>query len=515
MKKIIKDWKYVLIFLPLIVLLGLVFRLYHLNSLPVFADEAIYIRWAQVMRAESTLRFLPLSDGKQPLFMWTVIPFLKLINDPLVAGRAVSIACGIVSLVGIFLLTNLLFKSQKAALLAVLLYAFSPFTFFFERMALVDSMLSAFGIWTLLLAVAAAKTLRLDYAMLAGFALGGALLTKSPAIFFVILLPAVFIFVKKPIHLIKLAALLAVTYLIGYGLYNILRLGPNFHLIGSRNADYVFPLNHLWLNPKDPFIFHFDRALEWIWAMGPWPLFILAAIGLVFLFKKHKKEALFLIAWFLFPLGIQSMFAKVFTARYIFFLIPPLYILAGVSILTKRWFRRLVFGLVGLFIILSLKFNYLLATNPGKANLPRSERSGYLEEWTAGTGITEAAEYLKTESLKLKTNEKIIVGTEGYFGTLPDGLQMYMEKVAGVTVIGVGIDFGEVPKSLLDAKKAGDKVYFAANTSRLRFKESFEDLGLKVVAAYPKAFRPEGIREYVQHGPRDTFYLFEVTEKAI
>ena len=515
MKKIIREWKYTIIFGLLIFVLGLVLRLYHLNLLPIFADEAIYIRWAQVMRAESTLRFLPLSDGKQPLFMWMVIPFLKIISDPLVAGRAVSVTCGLASLVGIFLLINLLFKSQKAALLASLLYALSPFAFFFERMALADAMLSAFGIWTLLLAVAAAKTLRLDYAMLAGFALGGALLTKSPAIFFVILLPIVFIFVKKPIHLIKLAGLLAVTYLIGYGMYNILRLGPNFHLIGSRNADYIFPLSHLWTNPKDPFIFLIDRSFEWISALGPWPILVLAGLGIVFAYKKYWKEVLILVVWFLFPILVQSEFARVFTARYIFFLIPPLYILAGISVLIKRPFRKFIYGLVVLFVIFSLKFNWLLATNPEKANLPRSERSGYLEEWTAGTGIAEVAGYLKAESLKLKASEKIIVGTEGYFGTLPDGLQIYMEGVKGVTVIGVGIDFGEVPQSLLNAKKAGDKVYFAANTSRLRFKKSFEDLGLKVIAAYPKAFRPEGIREYVQHGPRDTFYLFEVTEKAI
>jgi len=40
-----------------------ILRLPNLTLQPIFADEAIYIRWAQVMRAESTLRFLPLSDG--------------------------------------------------------------------------------------------------------------------------------------------------------------------------------------------------------------------------------------------------------------------------------------------------------------------------------------------------------------------------------------------------------------------------------------------------------------------
>ena len=66
-------------------------RLPNLTLQPIFADEAIYIRWAQVMRAEPTLRFLSLSDGKTPLFMWAMIPFLKVFSDPLFAGRFLSV----------------------------------------------------------------------------------------------------------------------------------------------------------------------------------------------------------------------------------------------------------------------------------------------------------------------------------------------------------------------------------------------------------------------------------------
>ncbi|MBN1169248.1 hypothetical protein JXA63_05150, partial [Candidatus Woesebacteria bacterium] len=50
-----------------ILLLAIFLRIYNLNELPIFGDEAIYIRWAQIMRNEPTLRFIPLSDGKQPL----------------------------------------------------------------------------------------------------------------------------------------------------------------------------------------------------------------------------------------------------------------------------------------------------------------------------------------------------------------------------------------------------------------------------------------------------------------
>jgi len=153
MRKFWNEWKWYIFGGVTIFLAAIFLRVYNLTLLPVFVDEAIYIRWAQVMRAESTLRFLPLSDGKQPLFMWLVIPFLKVFSDPLLAGRLVSVTAGAATLVGIFLLAYVLFKSKKVAIMAALIYAVSPFSFFFDRMALADSLLSTFGVWTLLFAL--------------------------------------------------------------------------------------------------------------------------------------------------------------------------------------------------------------------------------------------------------------------------------------------------------------------------------------------------------------------------
>src|SRR3989344_3536017 len=208
-----------------IFVLALFLRLYNLTILPIFGDEAIYIRWAQVMRAEPGLRFIPLSDGKQPLFMWVVIPFLKIIHDPLVAARVVSLFTGIGSLIGVFVLTYILFnrshselvsesseskdekilnqvqddkKKVQIALLASLIYAISPFTIFFDRMALADSMLAFFGVWTLVFSLLTARKIRLDTAILAGFCLGGAFLTKSPASFFAAIIPIALILTDWP-----------------------------------------------------------------------------------------------------------------------------------------------------------------------------------------------------------------------------------------------------------------------------------------------------------------------------
>lgn len=480
-------------------------RFYHLTIIPVFADEAIYIRWAQVMRAEETLRFLPLSDGKEPLFMWVAIPFLKFISDPLIAGRVVSVVSGLGTLFGVSLLSYLLFKSKKVALAAGLIYAVSPFTFFFDRMALVDSMLTMFAVWTFIFTYLSFTKERLDFAMLAGFALGGAWLTKSTALLFAIMVPTLWLFIKSPKKLIKIIPFTLVILLIGYGMFNILRLGPNFHLIASRNLDYVYPLNHFLVSPLDPLKPFLSASWQWLAMMGPWTILILGLIAYVVNIKKYWRQLTILTIWFLGPVVVQSEFAKVFTARYILFTIPFLITIAASVFLEERknMIKILTFVLA-FFVSQSLVFDYQLLVNPAKANLPRSERSGYLEEWTAGQGIRETADYLVQEQ-KINPKEKIVIGTEGYFGTLPDGLQMYLASYPQITAIGVGLGFNKLPSQLIDSKAFGDKTYFLVNASR--FNNIATKLGLKLIEEFPKAQKP--------NGTHDSLLFFEVTDEAL
>ena len=90
MKKFWRKWKREILIGLGIIVLAAILRLINLSSLPVFADEAIYVRWAQVMRENAVFRFLPLTDGKQPLYMWVVIPFLKVFSNPIIVASIVS-----------------------------------------------------------------------------------------------------------------------------------------------------------------------------------------------------------------------------------------------------------------------------------------------------------------------------------------------------------------------------------------------------------------------------------------
>ena len=118
-KKIFTEWKWTIVALILILAVGLGLRITSLTILPIFVDEAIYVRWAQVMAHEPTLRFLPLSDGKQPLYMWVLMFLIKYFSDPLFIGRLVSVIMGLGTALGVFTFSYLLFKNKLTSLLSL------------------------------------------------------------------------------------------------------------------------------------------------------------------------------------------------------------------------------------------------------------------------------------------------------------------------------------------------------------------------------------------------------------
>ncbi len=453
------------------------------------------------MKSEPTLRFLPLSDGKAPLFMWIMIPFLKVFSDPLFAGRFLSILSGLVSLAGVFFLSLRVFN-LRVALWSSLIYATVPFMVFFDRMALVDSMLSAFTVWSLYFAIWLLQIQRLDLSFILGYMLGGALLTKTPAMLNIFSLPLTILGFNfrqaKKFALLKLLIFWGVAVLTAIVIYSILRLGPEFHQLSARNADYIFSPWELKNRPLDPFIPHFLNLIDWFPKLLTWPIIGFMVLGLWFIVKTKNRLGVIILLWALVPLIIQMVFLKTFTARYILFSIPPLLIIAAygleklIEMLTIKKHILIALALI-LILPLTIKFDYINLTNPENLSLPEGERRGYLEDWTAGYGFPEIAHYLISQ----KQNGPVLVGTEGLFGTLPDGLMIYMDKA--------GIPFVSSKESTISAKlKEAAKInqtFFVANKSRSG--ENVE--GAELIKEYPKA-KPKS-------GKQDAILLFRVNAK--
>lgn len=480
-----------------IFILAVVLRLAFLNSFPIFADESIYIRWAQVMRSEPTLRFLPLSDGKQPLFMWALIPMFKFISDPLVAGRVLSALSGIFTLPAVGWSAWLLFKKKNISLVSALVFAVVPYSVFFNRLALVDSLLVMFVVWGFLLSQISISNRRLDMAMLAGFAFGFAWLTKSTAMLGLALTPVLMLLNwdrrSSLVHFSKQIGLLAVTGIIAFAMYNILRLGPEFHMIALRNQDYMFPVSEVLRHPLNPLLPHLGDSLSfYFYLLTPIGL-LLAVLGMFVDKGAHWRARLILSIWVLFPIISQSFVAKSLTARYLMISLPFAAILiahALAHIGDHIKSRLLFYASIALFIVPCLVFDYLLIGSPQAAPLPRIERAGYLEEWTAGFGLQEVSQQIA----KYSAAGPVVVGSEGFFGTPFDALSAYLNNYKNVRVVGVGVKIDSLSDKLTNALK-DNQVFLVVNSSR--FQGDPDKMGLKLLASYPKAMPPSGIREYL------------------
>jgi 4-amino-4-deoxy-L-arabinose transferase-like glycosyltransferase len=491
------KWILVVIVSLLSFVIFFLLRVPNLNIIPVFVDEAIYIRWSQVMRSEPSLRFLPMSDGKQPLFMWATIPFFKVFSDPVIAARSLSLAAGFGSMVGIVFLSTVLFSNPVISALSALIYAVLPFSVFFDRMALADSMLAMFGVWSLALGILFAKTQKLDYAMFLGFVLGGALLTKSPAIMFYgwLFVAIIFFFRAKEDLWKSLAGLflgLFFTIAISQAIYSVLRLGPNFQMLGSRNQDYLYTFKEVLSHPLSPFVGNIKSTANWLWLLLTPSALVLYCLA--WLNKKDRRQIIFLTLVSLLPLISQASIAKVYTSRYILFATYPLVPLFGLGLfwlITRRGFLLRLSSVVLVLIPTIISVFYI--AKPEQAPMSYDMRSGYLEEWTAGTGQKETSEYLVELA---KQGKKIVVFTEGFFGTLPDGIQIYTQGYPDITVVGSTYYVTTLPEGLTNTSPE-NLGFFIVNKSRNHLGQA--DLSkLELIKEFPKAVRLDGTREVLQ-----------------
>src|SRR5574341_1123005 len=136
MARIGKGWGRYVLLSGLLLGLYLLTRLTNLTQLPVFTDEAIYIRWSQIGSQDANWRFISLTDGKQPLFTWLAMITVRIFSDPLLAGRVVSVIAGFFTMIGVWVLAKEVFQKPRIAYLASALYVLSPFALVYDRMAL-------------------------------------------------------------------------------------------------------------------------------------------------------------------------------------------------------------------------------------------------------------------------------------------------------------------------------------------------------------------------------------------
>jgi 4-amino-4-deoxy-L-arabinose transferase-like glycosyltransferase len=462
--KLISKYKKEIALSILLVVIYFVLRLIFLNRLPIFTDEAIYVRWAQIALNDASWRFISLTDGKQPMYVWAAMVFMKFIKDPLIAGRFVSVLTGFFTMFGLFLLSYELFKNKTIAFLTSTLYIFYPFAQVLDRMALYDSMVGTFYVWALYFSVLLVRKVRLDIAYTLGFIIGGGVLTKSSNFFSIYLLPFLLILFdfkqknakSKLINFVLFAALAAA---ISYGLYNILRLSPLFQMIATKNAEFVYPFGE-WIH--HPFVYFFSNLnglSSWLLQYLTPSYLILILVAILYI-NKFFKEKVLLIIFFVLPFLALALFGRLIYPRFIFLMSLMLLPLVAWSLnflfeeseklFAKNVLLKRAVQIILLVIIIAypLYVSVFFAVNPLKAPIADRDREQYVNGWAAGWGVKESVAFFQKQA----KNKKIFVATEGTFGLMPESMEIYLVQNKNVKIKGYWpIDV--FPKELLSYAK--------------------------------------------------------------
>lgn len=461
-------------------------RLTNIMSLPLFTDEAIYVRWAQIARFDADWRFISLTDGKQPSFIWMAMNSMRIFDDPLFASRVVSVFMGFVALCGVIFVSLEIFKKRlgggilhqifghfkkpdSIGFIAGIIFVLYPMALVYDRMALYDSTVTATMVWVLYATVLLVRYIRLDLGMIFGIFAGSAMLTKTSGFFSLYLLPFSLLLFdwkqkRKLPKLFDFFSFAVVGVIIAFVMYSVLRLSPFFYIIDEKNALFVWPLGE-WLmqNPVEIFISNINGLFGWLITYVSIPVVMLSLAS--FLVPEKRLEKLFLLFWFLAPFVALTLFGKTIYPRFIYFMTPPLLILAAYTLnffyekVRQKFYFYIIFAIVA---FLYIRVDYFIIFNISHAPIPQSDLGQYINSWPAGGGVREMVAFFEEE---VRNKGKIYVATQGTFGSLPTyAMEIYLGRNTNIETRGIYPLPNIIPEDLKERAKTMP-VYIVLNDS--------------------------------------------------
>lgn len=327
-----------LIFLIIFALGYLFFYLFTLTKFPkTVTDEGWQI--------SSAFNFLKTGDNSSPLLYPFLKPdlarpftsdlfyalFFKILNPSLFSGRFLVFIFFLAILFLTYLISKKLYD-QKIGLLAVILFALSPFVFE-TRYIRNDLFLAFFVLLSFFFLIKYLKEKKLVFSFLAGFLIFFAYDIHQNALFFIFAFLFFFIFQNGFLAFFKdkgfwfflLGSFLPIIFYFFIHIFS----NPKIYyetVKFSLSADHPGPLFSE--NLKDIFLKEFKRYLFYFY-----PLSVLEGIllfqGLVFGFLRRKKEDLTLLLFILIPLFLFFLFSANKSFYYLWPIFPLLYILTS------------------------------------------------------------------------------------------------------------------------------------------------------------------------------------------
>ncbi len=409
-----------------------------ISLFPILVDEAIYMRWAEIIQHQHEW-FISLLDAKPPLLFWLTAALRPIVGDPLLAHRAVSVVAGCITTVVLYRI-GFLCGGLRCGLILACIDAVLPFGVLYDRIGYVDAVVNLCGACIV-------------YASLWTF--GNVVLSwRRPVALGLIL--GVGLFVKTTVVLYAACPLLIAGYL-----HRKLDWKLGSRLLTSYAIAALFPLWSHFAIPYGPtptinntFVHHTNfftplgQLIRNPWINAAYNLPLLKAYGSVycgdlamsiafgaFLILLLRRSYLFLLiaAASIGPLLMVSFALTYFPSRYLFPLTWPLLLMiaGGVSSIGIEVKGRFLGSLCAGAIFFSMLARDVRILHAPETALFKDDADEFLGAGAySGSGVREAVTFL----LKEAGGHRATILTDPWWGPPTDAVFAYLNQTNGIEV---------------------------------------------------------------------------------
>jgi hypothetical protein len=393
-----------------LLLLFLWTRLHQLLLLPLFLDESSHLTRAQWVWEGQPL-FLIQTGKALPMYIaalmnpYAAAPFI---------GRVVVVLFGMVGCAAAYAVGREL-HSRQVGLLTMLLWIICPHLFFFERMALVDTTMSAMAMLALWVAILMVRRYSIPLAVLCGVLLVLTILAKFTGLVYLPIPVAVAVLVGR-LTWWQRARQVLVCYVIAG-----LLLLPVIGYISGADADPTGQSSGLTSTNFNTLTARLQRNLTRSLETGITyygiPMLIVVALAAGVALLRKPRRALLILAWIAVPLVVIAATAQTLWLRYFSPLAPFVLLLAafgavefGVLLQRVVVFRRreveprtaTVAFIPGMAMVVLWAFGvgipFITTAYAAPEHLPLhpNDYREYVRWIPSGYGIRDAAQYLNS-----------------------------------------------------------------------------------------------------------------------
>jgi 4-amino-4-deoxy-L-arabinose transferase-like glycosyltransferase len=428
----------------------LLLKLINITSLPLYLDEGLYVYWAHLFAQDSSAAYISLLDGKTPLFIWLVSWVNQFFSDYLFSARLISVVAGTISILAWSQIVRII-STPRISLIFIILTIITPFLYIVDRMAFVDSTMTAFASMSLLLITLSVKFMKsrsyfLSFlpTIFAGVLLGFAYFTKTTAHMFLVLSLIVLIFQTLvclfqkrfiPSLFILLSALLL--FVVQHELVNYLSVGGYRYWPGIvvKEGQLSYSLTEVILNlqiDRVHYLFHLSYLLDYLYVYIGILLFFVP-LGVLAVFRNHRSAS-WLFVYSVVIIGGIFLSAKVMASRYFYPVTFPIIALSsfGLAYFWAESHRLLKLSLIMLFIILCIPISLIIFA-PQSAHYAHDDKAYFVSGDINAPGLLDVSEYLigQTDSF---------VGIYGIWGVSEGSLAILSEQRIETIVLGQWIE---------------------------------------------------------------------------